>query len=84
MQATYKPYSTLAYLIKSKVVNLITLRKCASGDSSKSMLRIMLTRYKKPKAKSRLSNILLIKSATSYKTFVMLLIPTIRRSNAAS
>jgi hypothetical protein len=84
IRATFRLCLALAYLVESRVVNLTTLRKRAPSGSPRSILRTMLTRHGRLKAKSGLSDILLAGSATSYKTFAVLLIPTIRRSNAAS
>jgi hypothetical protein len=84
IRATFRPYSALACLVESRVVNLTTLYKRAPSGSPRSMLRTMLTRHGRLKAKSGLSDMLLTGSATSYKTFAVLLIPTIRRLNAAS
>jgi hypothetical protein len=84
IRVTFRLCSALACLVESRVVNLTTLYKRAPSGSPRSMLRTILTRYRRLKVKSGLSDMLLAGSATSYKTFAMLLIPTMRRLNAAS
>ena len=84
IRATFRLCLVLTYLIESRVVNLTILRKCTPSSSPRSILRTMLTRHGRLKAKSGLSSMLLIGSTTSHKTFTILLIPTMRRSNTTS
>ncbi len=80
-RATFRLYLALACLVKSRVVNLTIFYKRALGSSLRSILRTMFTRHRRLKAKSKLSGILLVKSVISHKTFVILLILIIKKSN---